>query len=467
MSIFNSSFGIMRIRGILEQAAKTGDRVHLTGVLGAGQRGLAELLLKSGVRVSGSDIKDPAEAQSLTRLGLEYKRGHSEENVKDAALVAYTLAISEDNPEYVYPRAHGIPTVSRAELAAAVTRDYEKLITVAGSHGKSTVSAMLTHVLKEAGCVPTALLGAPYEGSFSVFGGKEFFIAEACEYKDSFLRFRPSAAIINNIELDHTDYFSGLDALLRSFSRYASRASDFVLLCADDENSRSLEISEEVRVISFGAARGADYRYVLVSVGAEKTIFSVVSERQGDLGEFTLRIPGVFNVAGATAVIATAAEYGLDLEAVRRGIASFKGIPRRLEYIGEYKARPVFYDYAHHPTEIINGIGAVRAMGNDPVTVLFKPHTYSRTAHLFHDFTRALSAADFCVIGDIFPAREENIYGVDSELLAKSIVGAMYSPDKDVAKTLDNLTRGTIILMGAADMSEILSQMGFENLKEK
>ncbi len=461
LSIYNSSFGIVRISEILKNARETSGRIHLIGVLGAGQSAIAGLLLEKGYRLSGSDIKNASKASELLSLGLEYYPSHDEENVKDAALVVYTLAISDGNPEYVYARTHGIPTVSRAELASALASRCEKVITVAGSHGKSTTTAMLAHMFTIACKAPTVLSGAELtSGKSYAVGENEFFIAEACEYKDSFLKLRPSAAIINNVELDHTDYFSDLRAIKRSFSKYASRASDFALLCADDPGATSLAVSEETRVITFGSASNADYRYTLIALGGVKSIFSVFSKSHGELGEFEINVPGVFNISNATAAIGVAMEYGLDLELLREGVASFRGIGRRLEYIGEYRARPVFYDYAHHPTEIFHGIGALRAMGHDPITVVFKPHTYSRTAHLFSDFARSLSLADYCVVGDIYAAREENVFGVTPEALAREIgESAFYSPDEYVTKTLDNLTRGAIIIMGAADMTEILKRM--------
>jgi UDP-N-acetylmuramate--alanine ligase len=251
---------------------------------------------------------------------------------------------------------------------------------------------------------------------------------------------------------------------MRSFSKYASRTKDIVLLNCDDDNAAKINVPSDKRVVTFGAQESSDYRYVLVSVGGERSIFSVASSAHGDLGEFRINVPGIFNISNATAVIATAMEYGLDPEKIREGIASFRGIARRLEYIGEYRSRAVFYDYAHHPTEILQGIAALRSMGHDPITVVFGPHTYSRTADLFSDFARALSFADYSLICDIYAAREENIYGVSSVALAeKTGENSYYASVENIKEHLDNLTRGTVIIMGAADMSMVLTAM---NLKK-
>ena len=464
MSIYNSSFGILRICNVLKEARASGRKIHLIGVLGAGQRGIAELLLARGFKVSGSDRQSAKNARELIDAGLEFYPVHDGKNIDGAALVAYTLAISSDNPEYRLAKEMKIPTVSRAELAAAIASESDRLITVAGAHGKSTVTAMLDCVFTAAGKSPTTLSGALLpSGGFSHKGGGDFFIAEACEYKDSFLRFRPSVAIVNNIELDHTDYFKSEAALLRSFSRYLGRASDFALIPSDDALCASLNIADGVRTVSFGAGLDADYRYSLLSLGGKKNIFSVFSKKHGELGEFELNIPGVFNISNATAVISASIECGLDLERVRDGIASYSGIKRRLEYIGNYRTRDVFYDYAHHPTEIYSVICALRTMGHETVTVLFKSHTYSRTASFFSDFARSLSLADYVVIGDIFAAREENSFGVTPQKLVNAIgENAFYATDETVTETLDNLTRGTIIVMGAADMTEVLNKMNMK-----
>ncbi len=461
LSIYNSSFGIMRISEVMDRLKEKNGRVHIVGVLGEGLRGIAELLLHEGVRVSGSDMRSAEQARELIALGLEFFSGHSPTNVSGAHLLIYTLAISDNNSEYTYAREMGIPTVSRAEFSAYLASKAEKCITVAGSHGKSTITAMLAHIFAMTPDSASVLSGAQLNGGCnSQVGNGKFFIAEACEYKDSFLKFRPAIAIINNIELDHTDYFSDLGALEKSFVKYASNTQQKVLLNIDDAGVRS--IKERIncsKALTYGTAQNADFKITNVSVGEGEYLFTL-SKNGSYLGEFVLRIPGIFNVTNATAAIAAAYESGIDIEVIRRGVQSFSGISRRLEYIGEYKCRPVFYDYAHHPTEIYAGIGALRALSKDPLTVVFKPHTFSRTRDLWDGFIRSLSYADYVIIGDIYGAREEKSDSPKSEIMARQIgESARYSTDEGITETLDNFTRGAIVLMGAADMRGIIVQM--------
>ncbi len=459
LSLYNTSLGFLRIAEIVKRVSENSGRIHLSGVLGAGQRGIAELLLARGFRVSGSDIKEDTSGE-LRALGLEFYPYQDADNVKNASLLIYTLALSEENCEYVYAREHGIPTVSRGEFAAFLASEKQNSIAVSGSHGKSTVTAMLAHIFERTPDGASVLSGAALDSvSYSRLGRSETFILEACEYKDSFLKIKPKIAIINNIELDHTDYFSGLDALKKSFVKFASNSSGFALINADDAATRSIRHKISAPVLSFGTASDADYRISNVAVGDREYIFSL-SKKEKSLGEFALKIPGVFNVSNAAAAIAASVESGVDLELIRGGLSSFQGISRRLEYIGEYKARSVFYDYAHHPTEIYGGIAALRAMGCDPLTVIFKSHTYSRTRDLWDGFVRALSCADYAVIGDVYAAREKNEDGISAEMLASAIgEKAFYSTDEEIIKALDNLTRGTVVIMGAGDMSEIIRRI--------
>lgn len=464
LSVYNSSLGIIRIKEIMKRIKETGQRVHICGVLGVGQRGIAQMLLRCGVRVSGSDVGASKEAGELEALGLEFYGSHKKENVTGAALLIYTLAISDDNPEYVAAKEKGIPTVSRAEFWAYLSSEAEECITVAGSHGKSTVTAMIAHIFSKGERNISVLSGSRLsDGSYSAVGDGKTFVLEACEYKDSFLKFSPSIAIINNIELDHTDYFKSLDALKSSFVKYASSAKDAVLLNVDDLGARSIKDKVSARVLTFGTDCDAFYRISNIAVGSAENIFTL--SRAGEsLGEFSLRIPGIFNVQNATAAIAAAYECGIDIDTIRSAISDFRGIERRLEYIGEYKNRSVFYDYAHHPTEIYAGIAALRAMGEEVLTVVFKSHTYSRTADLWDGFVRSLSFADYVIIGDVFAAREQNERGVSPSALALQIgERAVYSTDEDVPNTLDNFTRGSIVLMGAADMTDIISRMKIKN----
>jgi len=431
------------------QTASRNTTFHFIGVLGAGMLPLAALLLHRGHRVSGSDRRSPS--GSLPD-GLRFWQGSAPERMPPDAVCVFSLAVPEDDPELSVARSRGQITVSRPELLGRIVAEYPVSLGVAGSHGKSTVTALLGTLLAELS--PTVLCGADIGERGLVRGGGGLLIYEACEYRDAFLSTRPTVALLLNLELDHTDYFPDLAALRRSFSRFADSAA-LTVYNADDENLAEIASALGDRVVSFGRSSAADYRYEPLCFG-EETRFAVYA-RGARLGEFTLAIPGSFNLKNATAAIATAAELGVPAESIARRLAAFRGIPRRLQEIGRLAGQPVIYDYAHHPTEIAAGIDAVRATGKDHVTVLFRPHTYSRTASLWEDFVRALRRADRVILLDVFAAREEPIAGVDSRGLAAAIgPSAVYARDdaEAVSCLLAEPSRATI-LMGAGDLDGV------------
>ena len=280
-------------------------------------------------------------------------------------------------------------------------------------------------------------------------------IYEACEYRDSFLNFFPMVAIGLNLEMDHPDYFSDIHQLRASFKKALARATNFSIICNDDENFKYIKDEINSTLLTFGRSSGSDYRYDII--GYDDSGFKFKLYKRGEeLGEIKLNIPGEFNIANATAASAVALEYGIDFETVKSAIESFRGIERRLEYIGQRFNRPIFYDYAHHPTEITASINALKLYTRMPLTVIFKPHTYSRTKELWTEICHSLSLADYLILTDIYPAREEPIKNVSSDRLAEEIGnGAIYCPDTDVTLALDIYTRGAVVVMGAGDMSHI------------
>jgi UDP-N-acetylmuramate--alanine ligase len=431
-------------------------RVHFIGVGGVSMYSLARLTMLDGASISGSDREDGERIIDLRLLGGEIAIGHKRSNVIGSDLVVYNNAISPDNPEILEAKALGIKIVSRAEYLGAFMLDYGNRIGVSGSHGKSTTVAILDAIFGYAGVTPTVLSGAdlPCGEPFRV-GGRSLMIYEACEYKDSFLRFSPTIALGLNLELDHTDYFEGIDALKTSFVKALSRASRFAIISGDDENLLSIKDQIKAPVITFGGGENNDYRYSITSFKEIGFDFSV--RRGGALiGDFELNIPGAFNIHNATAAIAASLEYGIDVDTVVEAISLYRGIPRRLEYIGQHLGRPVYYDYAHHPTEIKASIDALKSLTKGKLTVVFKPHTFSRTKSLWNELCASLSEADYILLTDIFPAREEPIECITSEALAEAVGStARYCSDGEVISNIDLYTSGAIVLMGAGDLEEI------------
>lgn len=442
---------------VIRDISKNKERlVHFIGVGGVSMYSLARLTHLFGATISGSDRDESTRLQELRLLGARINVGHSEDNVKGADLVVFSQAIGMDNPEIIYATRHGIPIVSRAEYLGALMLDYSTRIGISGSHGKSTTTAMLDLIFSHAGVDPTVLSGSelPIGSPFRV-GSKGAMIYEACEYKDSFLRFTPTISVALNLELDHTDYFADIEEIKRSFTKALSRATGFALINGDDQNLTDIVSNINARVITFGASEENTYRYSITSFKKVGFCFSVL--RNGvKLGDFELNIPGVFNIANATAAIAASLEYGIDVATVSGALALYRGIPRRLEYIGTRFNRPVFYDYAHHPTEIKASIDALKMQVNSPLTVIFKPHTYSRTRDLWNELCSSLSEADHVLLTDIYPAREEMIEGINSVRLAEEIGDkARYCRDDEILTQLDFYTSGAIVLMGAGDLEEI------------
>lgn len=435
-------------------------RTHFVGIGGVSMYSLASLALLSGRLVSGSDKERSERTDRLSALGAEIHIGHSRENVDGASLVVYSHAIGQDNPELAAAREKNIVTVNRAEYMGAEMTGYTGRIGVSGSHGKSTTVAMLDAIFCSAGADPTVLSGGGLNTADSFrYGSKGTLIYEACEYRDSFLRFLPSVAVALNLELDHIDYFPDISALRASFLQALCRADDFVVVNGDDENLRLIMPKITRRCVSFGRSRENLYRYDITSYEEGNFAFDLY-KFGSKIGSLALKIPGVFNLHNATAAAVTALELGIDIDVIRDALATFRGIPRRLEYLGEIYGRPIYYDYAHHPTEIRASITALRGLTHMGITVLFRPHTFSRTEGLWDELCSALSLADHTVVCDIFAAREEPIIGITAENLAGAIgKGAVYCPDALCVEYILKNTKGAIVLMGAGDLSEIKNHL--------
>ena len=438
----------------------SGHKIHFVGIGGVSMYSLARLANNLGATVSGSDRDSSPRTDTLSSLGIEISIGHRAENVNGASLVVYSHAIGEDNPELTYAKAHNIPTVSRAEYLGAVMLKYRSRIGVSGSHGKSTTTAILDAIFSHAGAMPTTLSGADLPtGDPLRLGSSDLLIYESCVYRDSFLRFTPTVAIGLNLELDHTDYFPDIEALRNSFLRAFNRADDLVILSGDDSNFKKIIPKILPKVITFGRSMGNTYRYDITGFCEGNFAFDLY-KFENKIGSFALHLPGAFNLHNATAAIVTAIEMGIDIDKVCEAVSAFRGIPRRLELIGRAWGRDVYYDYAHHPTEIGASITALRGLNCGEITVVFKPHTYSRTKSLWSEMCSSLSLADYVVLTDIYAAREESIPGITSENLARDIgENAVYIKDIEAAEYIIKNTRGAIVLMGAGDLTEIKNQL--------
>ena len=427
--------------------------VYFIGIGGSSMSALARLSLDMGYSVLGSDIAQGENTAVLTALGIPVTVGHNPSALISADLAVYTHAIPDTDPELSFAREKGIVTVTRAEYMGALMLRYSTRIGISGTHGKSTTTALVASVLTAAGDRPTALSGAPLTATDSSYlpGDPRLFVYEACEYRDSYHFFNPTVAVALNLELDHPDYFESIDDLKSSFVTALCRATDLAVVNEDDESISSIIPALTVPTVRFGTRHTADYQYLITSFLDPGYRFSVIC-RGRSLGEFSTPMRGVFNLSNITAAIAVTAELGVDTDVIRRTVADFRGISRRLEHIGYYHGRAVFYDYAHHPTAVAASLNALRESSPDGITLVFRPHTYSRTARFWDDFRAALSLADRVILTDIYPAREAPVTGVSSARLAAAIGSrAVYAPLDRVTEYLDR-TVGSIVLMGAGDL---------------
>ena len=413
-------------------------KIHMIGIGGVSMSGIASMLIHFGYKVSGSDAKSSEVLEELTSKGAEIYIGQRAENITNPDLVCYTAAIQKDNPELVAAIDANIPTIERAELLGELMTLYKYPLAVAGTHGKTTVTSMLSLVLLEAKTDPTILVGGelPQIGGNHRIGKRDYLSFEACEYVESFLHFNPFLSIITNVEEDHLDYFSGINHIISSFKKFASLTSPngCIIVCSDDKYAQDVVQNVDKKVIKYG-------------IKSEEAEFSAKNLKFNDkgFGEFdivkggktlmsvSLNVPGEHNVCNALAVTAAADFLRIDTDAIKAGLEAFGGARRRFERIGFFGGCEVIDDYAHHPTEIKTTLEAARKMGKNKVWVVFQPHTYSRTKSLLDGFAEALPVADKVVICDIFPAREKDDGSIHSRDLADKIPDAVYIGDLDAA----------------------------------
>ena len=452
MSKNNSSYGKLNVLKLL---ANGRGKVCFLGVGGVSMSALLVLSSYFGIHTFGCDKKENEYTNELRRRGECIFIGETELPY-DTKLLVYTLAVEEDDPMILKAEKRGIPCVSRAEYMSALAEAYKNKIAVSGSHGKSTVTAMLHSIFICAGLNPTTLSGARLCGGGHSYhlGSLDTMIYEACEYKDSFLAFEPNIALFLNLEHDHVDYFENIDALEKSFLKAAQR-SGVAIINTDDERLRKIAEKLYTPPITVGKNNDAIYKYELIAKRGGGVGAAVL--RDGEyLGELTLKIIGEFNLLNAVMACAAATSCGIDFSTCRKALSEFSGIPCRLERVGAWHGRTVYFDYAHHPTEIESGIKAIKSDTGDDITVIFGPHTFSRTKALMDSFAASLTLADRLLITEIDAVREKNDGTVSAQLLAQKANGKVIRTLNDLESELP-ASSGAIVVMGAADLGWVKS----------
>ena len=461
MSLTNTHHGAEAIGSMLKHC-KT---LLFIGVGGVSMCSLAELALSEGFSVIGTDRVDGSRLERLRRLGADIRIGHSADHAVGADAAIYTVAIDGENPEYLAMKEAGKPLISRADyLGYAMTR-YRTRIGIAGMNGKSTTTAMCGHILRGAGN-PTVFGGAEAStlGGASCLIGKqrEQMVFEACEYKDSFLDFSPNVAVILNVGLDHVDYFADLEQIIDSFHQYADLVGEngTVIVNRDDENAMRAVQGCRGKLVTYGVDEMADFYAVNITEERGCRRFDLMHDCK-KLCRIRLLQPGKYQVENALAASVCAYLCGVSPEVIEKQIATFVGVRRRMEYRGTLNGAVVYDDYAHHPTAIQATLAGAREMGYDRVLCVYQPHTYSRTAGLFEEFSQAFEDADRVFFADIYAAREENVSGVTSAQLAEAVgeKASYASTFEELSVTLSDVARpgDLILVMGAGDIENLFS----------
>ena len=443
------------------------NHIYFMGIGGISMSGLAEILLKEGFRISGSDAKESSFTDRLSALGATVVYGQRSENITDDIdCVVYTAAIHPDNPEYRTAMEKQIPMLTRAELLGQMMRRYRRSIAVSGTHGKTTTTSMLSHILVKAGTDPTISVGGvlPLIGGNIRVGGNDTFLLEACEYTNSFLSFSPTMEIILNVEADHLDFFKDIDDIRSSFHRFVERLPEDGTVIIDSRIRAYRELVRDFpgRVVTVGT-EGAD-------IYAEELLYdeygcpSFVPVAFGEaLSRVQLAVPGEHNIFNALAAIAAGLELGLPAARIREGLQDFRGTVRRFEKKGELNGATIIDDYAHHPQEIEATLRAAEHYPHRELWCVFQPHTYSRTRALLPEFGRALELSDHVLLADIYAARETDTLGVSAADVERAINAdtpgkALYlSSFEEIERyRMEKLSPGDLcITMGAGDIYRV------------
>lgn len=442
-------------------------KIHMIGIGGVSMSGIAEILNNFGFEVSGSNNVESEATQKLRNSGINVFIGHDAKNITNPDVVVYSAAIKQDNVEIIAAKEKNIPIIERADFLGELTRCYKDTITIAGTHGKSTTTSMVSLCFLEALKDPSIQVGADIRninGNYKI-GNSEYFIIEACEYVESFLKFSPKSEIILNIDNDHLDYFKNFDNIKNAFIKYVKLLPDDGLLVVNGDDSNCLELSNHTKAtcLTYGINnKNTDFFAVNIVFDNDGFPEFDVYSKSNFYGRIKLSIPGMHNVLNSLATIALCDYYGIKYESIKNALAQFTGAVRRFEFKGKVNNASIYDDYGHHPTEIIATAKALMNKKYNKSWVVFQPHTYSRTKNLMDDFAKALLNFDNIIVLDIYAAREKNTYGITSQDLADKICSlgkkALYIPDfNECVKYLkENVKENDIILtQGAGTVTEI------------
>ena len=420
---------------------------------------LAEVLHGAGIHVTGSDMQESAAVRHLRDIGIPIVIGHQESNISQADCVIRTAAVGDANPEIAAAHEKGVPVYERAQVWGALMQGYRNAVCIAGTHGKTTTTSMATHIFMEAQTDPTVMIGGtlPLLGASHRVGKGDTIILESCEYRNSFLSFSPTVAVILNVEADHLDFFKDLKDIQHSFRTFALQTPEengIVVVNADDEGAMEAIAGIKRKLITFGFQPTADVHCAELTYENKLPVFDIIYCGQ-KYAHVALHIPGQHNIYNALAAAASAIALDISGEAIEKGLDGFRGSERRFQYKGTYHGAQVYDDYAHHPSELHALLNAAKALSYKRLICAFQPHTYTRTKALFDDFIKELKAADVVLLAEIYAAREKNTLGISAKDMADRIPGSRYFATlKELTDYLRNIARpGDLILtVGAGDI---------------
>lgn len=449
---------------------------HFIGIGGIGMSGIAQLLLSRGVSVSGSDVKETEITRTLRGLGATIFIGHTASNIEGADAVVYSSAIKNDNPEMQAAKKKGVRLIRRAQALAHLMK-HETVITVTGSHGKTTTTSLVSYMLLEAGLSPTAAIGGILKNidRNACIGEGKFFVAEADESDGSFLYYKPKYSIITNIDHEHLDYYGTFENEVRTFKEFihGTDPGGCVFCCGDDVNLRDILKDYRNRFVLFGMTEESQIYPKDIQLKGLSSEFSCFYENKL-LDRFYLSLGGQHNISNALAVIALGLELDIDIAVIKKALESYQGAHRRIEVKFESKDCRIIDDYAHHPTEIQATLKTVKELGAKRVIAIFQPHRYTRTQLLLHEFAQSFDNADYVIITDIYPASESPIEGINARLLYEKL--KEHSPSKEIRylakdeilKHLLEIMRpqDLIITLGAGDIVKVCDEL-VERLKRQ
>ena len=446
-------------------------KIHFIGIGGSGMFPLAQILKFKGFNITGSDVYESDTLEKVKKLGIKVNLKQKKENISDQDLVVFSAAIKETNPEICAAKEKNIPIIERSIMLGIIFNEYKNSVGVAGTHGKTTTTSMITTVLIDAKKSPTAVIGGtlPKLGSNAAAGSSDIIVAEACEYVDSFLCLNPKISVITNVDVDHLDYFKTFENIKKSFNKFANQTSDLVVINGDDKDALDSTKNIKAKKTTFGLNNNCNYCAKNIEFNKNQFPTFDIYKNGEKITEISLSVPGKHNIYDSLATFIVCEYLGVSPKNIASSLKNFSGAHRRFEILANIDGITVIDDFAHHPTELETTLLAASKMGFKKVWAIFQPHTYSRTAMFLDDFAKALSIPEKAIISEILPVRETNTYGIHSEDLVKKIPGATYIPtfEKITDYVIKNASNGDLIItLGGGNVYKCANEI-VEKLKHK